>query len=229
MSFDLWLAFVLASLVVVFIPGPTILLVLSCAIRRGLLASLPAISGVIAGDVAALAVALLGMGALLKAAPLAFALLTWAGAIWLIWIGTRLWQTKKELSDIQPEQAKSGISETAMSETVLSGTGLVGRELFLSVFAVTALNPKTLTFFVAFLPQFQDPRLPFWPQMLLMAMTFVVLGGINATCWAFLASKARRLLGQPRFMILLDRIGGSVLIGMGLAALLFKTGAPVLG
>jgi threonine/homoserine/homoserine lactone efflux protein len=83
---------------------------------------------------------------------------------------------------------------------------------------VTALNPKGLTFFVAFLPQFIDPNGDFWRQMLVFEATFVALAFANAAGYALIASRARGLVQSERAVGLFNRIGGSLLIGAGLAA-----------
>jgi threonine/homoserine/homoserine lactone efflux protein len=82
---------------------------------------------------------------------------------------------------------------------------------------VTALNPKSLTFFVAFLPQFIDPARDFWGQMLVFETTFVSLAFANAVGYALIAARARRLFGNPRAIGIFNRLGGSLLIGAGLA------------
>ncbi|MGH8721630.1 MAG: LysE family translocator, partial [Burkholderiales bacterium] len=81
---------------------------------------------------------------------------------------------------------------------------------------VTALNPKGITFFVAFLPQFLDPRADFLTQMLVLEATFVGLAFANALGFAVLASRARSLVRNERAVGLLNRIGGTLLIGAGL-------------
>jgi threonine/homoserine/homoserine lactone efflux protein len=83
---------------------------------------------------------------------------------------------------------------------------------------VTALNPKSITFFVALLPQFIDPRGDFWGQMLIFETTFVILAFANAAGYALIASQARGLAQSERAVGIFNRIGGSLLIGAGVAA-----------
>jgi threonine/homoserine/homoserine lactone efflux protein len=83
---------------------------------------------------------------------------------------------------------------------------------------VTALNPKSLTFFVAFLPQFIDQGGDFWTQMLIFETTFVVLAFANAIGYGLVASRARALVSSARAIGIFNRLGGSLLIGAGLAA-----------
>ena len=83
---------------------------------------------------------------------------------------------------------------------------------------VTTLNPKSIVFFVAFLPQFLDPARPFWPQMAIFEATFVLLAFANAFGYALLAARARRLARNPRAIRLVNRAGGTALIAAGVAA-----------
>ena len=89
---------------------------------------------------------------------------------------------------------------------------------------VTALNPKSLTFFVAFLPQFLDPAGGFWMQMLIFEATFVTLAFANAFGYALLASRARGVVRTPRAIGLFNKIGGSLLIGAGIATVALRSG-----
>jgi threonine/homoserine/homoserine lactone efflux protein len=85
-------------------------------------------------------------------------------------------------------------------------------------FLVTALNPKSLTFFIAFLPQFIDRNADFLTQMLIFEASFLVLAFANALGYALVASRARVLMRNPRAVALANRVGGSLLIGAGIAA-----------
>jgi threonine/homoserine/homoserine lactone efflux protein len=91
-----------------------------------------------------------------------------------------------------------------------------GRRMLAHTWLVTALNPKSIVFFVAFLPQFIDPIRPLLPQLLIMEITFVALATLNATAYAGLAQSARRLIRTPTIQRTVNRTGGSLLIGAGL-------------
>ena len=88
---------------------------------------------------------------------------------------------------------------------------------------VTALNPKSITFFVAFLPAFLDPHADFLTQMLVFETTFLVLAFANAFGYALVASKARGLVGNPRALKIVNRTGGGLLIGAGVATVTLST------
>jgi threonine/homoserine/homoserine lactone efflux protein len=89
---------------------------------------------------------------------------------------------------------------------------------------VTALNPKSLTFFIAFLPQFLDPHAGFWAQMAIFEATFLTLAFLNAFGYALVAARARGMVGNPRAIRLFNRAGGTLLVGAGIAAAAVRSG-----
>ncbi len=97
--------------------------------------------------------------------------------------------------------------------------------MLLHTYAVTALNPKSLVFFVAFLPQFLDSTRPLSGQMVAMEATFLVLATLNATLYALLASAARRAVRTPSVQRTVNRVGGSLLMGAGLLTAAWKKAA----
>ena len=94
--------------------------------------------------------------------------------------------------------------------------------MFVHAFAVTATNPKSLVFFVAFLPQFLDAARPFAGQVAIMEATFLVLAGLNATAYALAASATGRGVQRPSVRRAVNRLGGSFLIAAGLLAVLWR-------
>jgi threonine/homoserine/homoserine lactone efflux protein len=200
MTLATWLAFVLASGILVLIPGPTVLLVVSYALGQGLRAALPIAIGVALGDFTAMTLSMLGLGALLAASGTVFTLLKWLGGVYLFWLGVKLWRAGGTL-DAAPR--RDGTSPLKM---------------LMHAFLVTALNPKSLTFFIAFLPQFLDRNADFLTQMLIFEASFLVLAFANALGYALVASRARVLMRNPRAITLANRVGGSLLIGAGVAA-----------
>lgn len=90
--------------------------------------------------------------------------------------------------------------------------------MFVHAYAVTALNPKSIVFFVAFVPQFIDAGHALAPQMAIMVTSFVLLAAVNATVFALLASAARQRLREPFIQRIVNRAGGSLLVGAGLFA-----------
>ncbi|KQY36169.1 LysE family translocator [Rhizobium sp. Root483D2] len=201
MSIEHWLAFVAASAILLAIPGPTILLVISYALGHGRKVATATVAGVALGDFTAMTASMLGLGALLATSAAVFTVLKWVGAAYLIWLGIKLWR-----ASIATEAADGTMSVPA--ERPL--------RIFLHTYVVTALNPKSIVFFVAFLPQFLDLSRPLFNQMMIFETTFLVLATLNATLYALMASAARQTIRKPKVQAIVNRAGGSLLIGAGL-------------
>lgn len=206
MPIEQWLAFVAASAVLLAIPGPTILLVISYALGHGRRYAVATVAGVALGDFTAMTASMLGLGALLAASATVFTLLKWVGAAYLIWLGIKLWRAPVA------ERLDVPATETAGRPAMI----------LLHAYAVTALNPKSIIFFVAFLPQFLNPALPVLPQMVIFEATFLVLATLNAAAYALLASMARGAIRKPSVQRAVNRTGGTLMIGAGLLALGWK-------
>ncbi|MCS0504595.1 LysE family translocator [Ancylobacter mangrovi] len=204
MSIETWLAFVAASAVLLLIPGPTVLLVVSYALGQGRRVALPVAAGVTLGDFTAMTLSMLGLGALLATSAALFTLLKWIGAAYLIWLGIRLWRAGG--------QAQFGAERSEGSRA----------RLVAHAWLVTALNPKSITFFVAFLPQFLDPGRDFLTQMIVIEATFLALAAANAFSFALVAGRMREAIGRPSIVTAINRVGGSLLIGAGVATLAWR-------
>lgn len=197
MPFDLWLAFVAASTALLLIPGPTVLLVLSYALSKGRSVAVASAAGVAVGDLIAMTASLAGLGALVLASATLFTVLKWVGAVYLVWLGYKL---------IRSAPTK-GLS--------IPGADVTARGVFVHTMAVTALNPKSIAFFIAFVPQFIRPDAPLMPQFGILIGTFVALAALNALAYALLADRMRVMVGRPSVIAWLTRAGGATLIGMG--------------
>jgi len=197
-SFQLWLAFAAAAAVVIAIPGPTTLMVTGHAMSSGTRVALASLLGVALGDFTAIACSVLGLGAVLAASSEAFTVLKWIGAAYLVYLGIKLWR----------------------APAVPLGAAQVGRRsvrrAIAESFSVTLLNPKGLLFFAAFLPQFIDPHQPTLPQVIVLALTFEVLAASSLGIYVFMTTRARRVMDSPRAIKIMNRAGGTMLIGAGL-------------
>lgn len=198
MAWETWLAFSAASALLLIIPGPTILLVISYALGQGWRAALPMAIGVALGDFTAMTLSMLGLGALLAASATVFTVLKWVGAAYMIYLGIKLWRAGGSLN-------ASPRSDGASMLRMLGHAWLV-----------TALNPKSIIFFVAFLPQFLNPHGDFLTQMVIFESTFLVLAFANALGYATLASRARQAIRNERVVGAANKVGGSLLIGAGI-------------
>lgn len=199
MSFDLWIAFVIASTIVLTIPGPTIMLVVGYVLGHGSRTAFATVPGVALGDFTALTLSLVGIGALLAASAFWFTIFKFVGAAYLIWLGIQLWRTK----------ARAGENTEAVRNYKTQWV------LFRVSYIVTTLNPKTIAFFVAFVPQFIDPNASVLMQLIVLEITFLVLATLNIILWVIFAAKLRNTFRQPHVLKFFNRLGGSFLIGAG--------------
>ena len=102
--------------------------------------------------------------------------------------------------------------------------GHTARSIFGHAATVTALNPKSIAFFIAFVPQFVDASAPLTPQFIILISTFVGLAALNALAYALLADRLRAGIGRPDVLRLLTRMGGVTLIGMGVLTATLRRG-----
>lgn len=211
MPIENWLAFVAASAVMLAIPGPTILLVISYALSHGRKVAAATVAGVALGDFTAMTASMLGLGALLAASASAFTVLKWIGAAYLVYLGIKLW--------------RAPVGEAGAGEAEEHAGAEPASKIFLNTYVVTALNPKSIVFFVAFLPQFFDLTHPLPPQMVILEVTFLVLATLNAALYGLLASMARETVRKPGIRRIVNRTGGSLMIGAGLLAAGYRRAA----
>ena len=134
MSLAHWLAFFAASNILLAVPGPTVLVVVSYALGHGRRPAAAVVAGVTLGDFTAMTCSMLGLGAILAASSLVFTGLRWIGGLYLIYLGYKLWRAPVAAADAQPAPMLS-----------------LGR-IFAHAYAVTALNPKSIVFFIALSP-----------------------------------------------------------------------------
>jgi threonine/homoserine/homoserine lactone efflux protein len=200
-SFEIWAAFVLSAGIVLIIPGPTIVLVISQSMAHGRKSVLSLAAGVVVGDFTAMTLSLLGLGAVLATSAALFAILKWIGAAYLIYLGVKLWRTDRN-------RDAANLSPPATSNS----------SRFNRAFIVTALNPKSIAFFVAFLPQFVKTQSHALEQFMILGVTFLVLAGINAILYGFFAGRLRDALFNAGIRRIFNRCGGGALIGAGLLA-----------
>ncbi|MDD9908365.1 MAG: LysE family translocator [Ahrensia sp.] len=205
MSFDVWLTFVAASTALLLIPGPTVLLVLSYAVSQGRRVALATALGVALGDLIAMTASLAGLGALILTSAQLFTIIKWIGAAYLVWLG---WQLLRS--------AGRDAQSVSMNRTASVSRGL-SSSIFWHSAAVTALNPKSIVFFIAFVPQFVSASQPLLPQFIILVVTFVGLAALNALAYALLGDGLGRRLTGPAAMTWLQRAGGGALIAMGLS------------
>ncbi len=198
MTYETWIAFAVASAIVVLIPGPNIVLTVNYAIRDGKRSGLATIPGVVLGAFIAMSLSLLGAGAVLATSAFLFTLLKLAGAMYLIWLAYSLWTAPVE--DLL-------LSEGAVSKPLL--------RLFWQALLISVLNPKGPAFYVAFVPQFVSPTGPIFQQFAILIVTFLAVATLNSLFWLFFANGMRTQFQRPAAMRLLNRVGASCLFVAG--------------
>lgn len=206
-DFQTWITFAIASEFILLIPGPTILLVVAYSLSHGKTATFPLVTGVGLGDFTAMVFSFTGLGLLLNQASELFTLFKWVGALYLIYLGIQLWRMPVESTDWS--------DDTSMSQSP--------SKMLWHAWITTALNPKSIVFFLAFLPQFINPESDFLIQVSVLGITFWVLAVINALGYAWLASRLSQKLRNPIFKQGLNRVGGSLLAGAGGLSLITKS------
>jgi threonine/homoserine/homoserine lactone efflux protein len=160
---------------------------------------LPMAVGVALGDFTAMTLSMLGLGALLATSATLFTALKWVGAGYLVYLGIKLWRAGDTL-------------EAPPRTDTVSAAKMLGH-----AWLVTALNPKSITFFVAFLPAFLDPNADFLTQMVAFETTFLVLAFANVLAYTLIAARARGFIANPRAIGVVNKVGGGLLIGAGAA------------
>ena len=199
MDLSLWMTFVGATLLLLIIPGPTVVLVLTYALTQGRRVAVASAAGVALGDFIAMTASLVGLGALVLASSTLFVALKWVGAAYLVWMGIGMIRSAGSAKAIQIEDAPQ----------------LSAGAVFRNAAVVTALNPKGIVFFIAFVPQFIRPDAALAPQFAILIATFVSLATINVLVYALLADRLRATIRRPSVLAWMTRIGGGVLIAMG--------------
>jgi threonine/homoserine/homoserine lactone efflux protein len=194
--------FVLASLALLLIPGPAVLYIVSRSIDQGRAAGLASVLGVSTGTLIQVAFAVVGLSSLVLASAIAFDVVKYAGAVYLLFLGV-----KRLLSRSEAE-----VSESRSPKTL--------RRLYTQGVIVNTLNPKTALFIFALLPQFVDVHAGrVWLQVLVLGLTLCALGLLSDGLYAFVAGTAADRLRGSRGLARVERwFGGAVLIGLGIAA-----------
>jgi threonine/homoserine/homoserine lactone efflux protein len=196
--------FVGAALLLLVVPGPSVLYVVTQSVSHGRRAGIASVAGITTGTLVHIAAATVGLSALLASSAVAFDVVKYLGAAYLIVVGIRRlagWEREQEPWTGEPRK--------------------LGR-LYRQGIVVNTLNPKTALFFLAFLPQFVDPaRGAVWAQILALGLLFAALGFMSDATWALVAGTlGERLRRSRRFPSVQRYVSGSVFVGLGAVAAL---------
>lgn len=194
-----YLLFLGASLVLLLTPGPAVLYIVARSVEQGRLGGIVSVLGVGLGNLAHVVAAAVGVSAIIAASALAFSVLKYLGAAYLIWLGIKTLRAP-------------------LAPITLEIEGKPSRRLFCEGAVVATLNPKTALFFLAFLPQFIDPAAgAVWLQILLLGASFVLLGLTTDGLYAVAAGSLRHLFRDSMRVLRAQKlISGTIYIGLGL-------------
>lgn len=189
---DLYLAFVLATALLIAVPGPNVTLIVATSLSHGARRAMATVIGTQVAQAVQLLVVALGLAVLLHHLAEVFAVLKWAGVAYLLWLGIARWRNDGRLEEATP-----------------FGRG----RLYWRGFLVALTNPKTWFFYAAFFPQFVDPSKPAAAQVAILSVTYLAIATIFDSGYALLAGGVRNLIATREQRRWLDRTIGTLLVG----------------
>jgi len=200
MELHVYLAFVIATAIMIALPGPSVLLTVAHSISYGWKHGIATVAGATVGIAVQLIIAAIGLASLLSLVAEVFEWLRWAGAAYLIYLGIKQWRSASRPLDFNTSSAKT-------------------KNVFVQGLITTILNPKSLIFIAAFLPQFIDTTRPIGIQFTFIVPTFLVITFTVTSVWALIAGRLRGLLKSRKAQKSVSRTSGGLMIltGVGLA------------
>jgi threonine/homoserine/homoserine lactone efflux protein len=193
--------FAVAALALLVVPGPAVLYIVAQSAEHGRVAGLVSVAGIHLGTLVHVAAAAIGLSALIVSSAVAFSVVKYAGAAYLVYLGVR-----RLLAREPAPEAPAGDEPLA--------------RLFWQGTLVNVLNPKTALFFLALLPQFVDADETVWTQTVVLGLTFVALGFFSDGVYALAAGTIGRWIRERRRA--LRYASGSIFVGLGVSAALAK-------
>ena len=201
-------AFLLASFVLAVIPGPGVLYIVTRSLVQGRQSGLVSVAGVALGNLGNALAASVGLAALFAVSSLAFSVVKYAGALYLVYLGAQMLRSS-------PVEISAGVPVATPLKRV-----------FRDGFVVALLNPKTTVFFAAFLPQFLNPNAPPMFQSMALGFLFVAIAAVTDSTYALAAGVVAPALRRAAARRIGRRLGGGVFIGLGVfTALVGSRGA----
>jgi homoserine/homoserine lactone efflux protein len=196
MALELYLAYLVACILIAIIPGPTVTVIVANSLRHGARAGMLNVAGTQLGLALMMLTLVVGLSSVIAAMGWLFDWLRYAGAAYLVWLGWKLLRSP----DLIAEAGDAGLPRGGF---------------FLQGFLVIMANPKALLFFGAFIPQFVDPKGHYVAQIALLGITAMVIALLSDGAYAVLVGRAGVLLSRKRVR-LVSRLSGACLIGGGL-------------
>ncbi|WP_299686095.1 LysE family translocator [uncultured Vibrio sp.] len=204
MSFDIWIYYLLAVLILTASPGPSSLLCMTKGVQSGFKLSIFTALGSLTAITGILTLSFTGLGVIIASSEVVFSVIKWTGAAYLIYLG---W---KSLRSNQQDYAQLPNQNTAGKPAKESAAAH-----YLSGFIVGASNPKAILFFTALFPQFIDPSIALLPQFMVFAMTFAVMELSWLLVYGYLGVKSSNWLFAKGRAKVFNRVTGGVFIGAG--------------
>ena len=205
MELHIYTAFVIATAIMIALPGPSVLLTVAHSISFGWKPAIVTVAGATMGIAVQLFIAAIGLSSLLSVVAEAFEWLRWAGAAYLVYLGIRQWRSA--------------------NEPLAYETPAVSRKnLFVQGVVVTTFNPKSLIFIAAFLPQFIDAARPPGLQFSIIVSTFLFITFTVTSVWALVAGNAGNFLKGRRASKSINRTAGGLMIAAGVGMAMVRRG-----
>lgn len=204
MSFDTWIYYLLAVLILTASPGPSSLLCMTKGVQSGFKLSIFTAMGSLTAITGILTLSFTGLGVIIASSEVVFNVIKWTGAAYLIFLGWKSLRSSQQDYDQLPGQESDS---KAVRESILSH--------YVSGFIVGASNPKAILFFTALFPQFIDPSLALLPQFAVFASTFAVMELSWLLVYAYLGAKSSNWLFAKGRAKVFNRVTGGVFIGAG--------------
>jgi|GEM_PF-1390330 len=202
MQLAIWLSFVGASIVFGLIPGPSVCFTIAHALRYGVRRTLPTIQGQLVANCCQIVVVMFGISGIVERSAIIFQGLKIAGAVYLVYLGYRLWAADKPQLKVHQETDSRNV-----------------RKAFIDGFVVCGTNPKAILYYAALLPQFVVPHLDKNTQLMMLALTSVIVAALVLGFYTALANRIRSWFNHERYYRTQNRLTGILMIiaGIGLA------------
>ncbi|EKO3479087.1 homoserine/homoserine lactone efflux protein [Vibrio fluvialis] len=197
MDTHVWLAYVATAIVFSLAPGSGTVNSISNGLSYGTRKSLASIAGLQIGLAIHIMLVGAGIGALVAQSALAFTIIKWVGAVYLVWLGIQKWRDR------------SSLAADAATQTLSAGT------LLRKAVLINLTNPKSIVFLVALFPQFLDPARDQMTQLLVLGITTVTIDSFVMLGYTSLASQMGRFIRSDRIMRKINRVFGSMFMGCG--------------
>ncbi len=190
--------FIPAALVLLAIPGPSVLYIIATSVEGGRRHGLLSVAGVHVGSLVHIVAAVAGLSALIVSSAIAFSTVKYVGAAYLVYVGIRKWLERDEPAELDARPPRSG------------------HRVFTQGIVVNVLNPKTALFFLAFLPQFVDLDRTVWTQIAVLGLVWIALGLLSDGAYALAGGTIGGFIRRRRKAV--RYASGGIFVGLGTVA-----------